>query len=315
MDTIINTLFSAPALNLIILIGVFIAVALLAYALMPDARLSAAKKMLGVVDDNVRENKILLLKILHPALALLATRIRTIKSSWVDRYKQRRSKRLITADLQREITPDEFIAFKIVMMIVFPALAHYLATIVGKPMPTYAYLLLPLLGFFAPEFWLLELQKKRRRAIFQALPYTIDLLTLSVEAGLDFIAAIQRVTSRSKTNPLIEELKVMLGEISLGTSRADALRHLAARLQMEEINSFTTLLIQADQLGASIGPVLRAQADSLRTSRFQKAEIAGARASQLILFPMIFCIFPAVFIIVIGPLIVKFLLHGLAGTF
>jgi tight adherence protein C len=116
-------------------------------------------------------------------------------------------------------------------------------------------------------------------------------------------------------NPLIEELKIMLNEISLGNSRAEALRNLSERVEMEEISSFTTLLIQADQLGASIGPVLRAQSDSMRSTRFQRAEMKGARAAQMILFPMIFCIFPAIFIIIIGPVLVRLLTQGVAGLF
>lgn len=271
--------------------------------------------MLGVVDDTTRENKILLLKILHPLLAAIATKIAEIKHPRVLAYKQSRRRLLVTADLLREITPDEFIAFKAVMMLLFPCMAHYLATILGKGLSGYSYFLLMAGGFFAPELWLIELVKKRQRAIFRNLPYTMDILTLSVEAGLDFIAAIQRVTVRSRPNPLTDELKVLLNEISLGTSRADSLRSFSDRIGMEEINSFTTLLIQADQLGASIGPVLRAQSDSMRATRFQRAEIKGARAAQMILFPMIFCIFPAIFIIILGPLMARMLTHGMAGLF
>ena len=150
----------------------------------------------------------------------------------------------------------------------------------------------------------------RRKAIVRALPYTLDLLTLSVEAGLDFIAAIQRLIQRARPNALLTEFNHMLREIRLGTSRSDALRSLADRLQIEEISSFTTLLIQADQLGASIGNVLRAQADQMRTRRFQAAETAGARASQFILFPLVIFIFPAIFIIILGPVVLSFLKTG-----
>jgi len=110
---------------------------------------------------------------------------------------------------------------------------------------------------------------------------------------------------------MADEFGHMLKEIRLGTSRSDALRNLNHRLEIEEISSFTTLLIQADQLGASIGNVLRAQSDQLRTKRFQNAESAGARASQLILFPLIFCIFPAVFIVILGPTILNMLSQGI----
>ncbi|MEZ4819731.1 MAG: type II secretion system F family protein [Bdellovibrionota bacterium] len=108
----------------------------------------------------------------------------------------------------------------------------------------------------------------------------------------------------------MEELDIVLKEIRLGTTRSDALRNLGERLDIEEIASFTSLLIQADQLGSSIGMVLRAQSDQLQTRRFQNAETAGAKASQLILLPLVFCIFPAVFIVILGPLVIKFLVQG-----
>ena len=315
IDQVIDIIFSNPTLLTATCIFAFLAGAVLVYQMMPDERASAAKKMLGVVDESYRENKILLLKILHPILVIIGANFHEVKSDFIADYKRKRKKRILAAGLNREITPEEFIAFKIVMLFLFPLLAHYLATVLEYQVSVLTYHLCAIFGFFAPEVWLMELFKKRRRAIFRSLPYTLDLLTLSVEAGLDFIAAIQRLVSTSKSNPLIDELKILLNEISVGASRADALRNLAERVQMEEINSFTTLLIQADQLGASIGKVLRAQSDSMRTVRFQRAEIAGARASQLVLFPMIFCIFPAIFIIILGPLIVKFLSSGLTGLF
>jgi tight adherence protein C len=315
MNLAVDSLNSGGGLLLLILLFTFSAVALIVYTLMPDEKISAAKKMLGVVDESTRQNKIFLLKLLHPLLVRLAPRFVESKYLWLERYKQRRRKNIITGDLQREITPEEFVAFKVVMMFIFPILAHYVGTIMGKSLSSFSYIVLMTLGFFAPDLWLKELVKKRQRAIFRSLPYTMDILTLSVEAGLDFIAAIQRVATRSRSNPLIEELKIMLNEISLGNSRAEALRNLSERVEMEEISSFTTLLIQADQLGASIGPVLRAQSDSMRSTRFQRAEMKGARAAQMILFPMIFCIFPAIFIIIIGPVLVRLLTQGVAGLF
>lgn len=102
----------------------------------------------------------------------------------------------------------------------------------------------------------------------------------------------------------------MLDEIKVGASRAEGLRHLAARCNVSAVTSFTALLIQADKLGASIGPVLRAQSDKLRTDRFQRAERAGAAAAQKILFPLVFFIIPAVFIVIFGPIVVQFITKG-----
>ena len=313
MDTILELLFNKNLLIIVAVASAFCAAALLVYILMPDEKLSAAKKMLDVVDDSAREHKIFMLKMLHPLLMLVGSYYRHSKSERLNKYKESRQQLITAAGLRKEITPEEFIGFKWVMAFVFPLMGQYIGMTLGMPVGFSGTVLLTVVGGFAPDLWLYELVKKRKRAIFRSLPYTIDLLTLSVEAGLDFIAAIKRVTERSRENPLVDELKILLNEINLGTTRTDALRNLANRVRMEELNSFTTLLIQADQLGASIGPVLRAQSDSMRSTRFQRAEVAGGRATQLVLFPMIFCIFPAIFIIILGPFIVRYLAYGFTG--
>jgi tight adherence protein C len=146
-----------------------------------------------------------------------------------------------------------------------------------------------------------------------AMPYVMDRLTLSVEAGLDFVAGIGKVVEKSQPSPLIEEMRSVLQEIQVGNTRQQALRNLSTRVQMQEISSFVSLLVQADELGASIGPVLRSQSDLLRTQRFQRAEKAGAAAAQKILFPLVLCILPAVFIMIFGPIALSFLYGGGIG--
>ena len=121
-----------------------------------------------------------------------------------------------------------------------------------------------------------------------------------------FIAGVHKVCEKAKAGPLVDELAFMLREIQVGTSRQQALRNLARRTEMAELRSFSALLIQADILGASIGPVLRAQSDLIRTQRFQAAERAGAYAATKILFPLILFIMPAVFIVIFGPIVLNF---------
>jgi tight adherence protein C len=218
---------------------------------------------------------------------------------------------LLSANLRDELTPNEFIAFRYLMAGLLSFIALYLFGSMGDPLPFTLWPLLFVGSYHSANLWLSQRIEIRRKMIVRALPYTMDLLTLSVEAGLDFVASIQRVSQKTESNALMVELNHMLREIRLGTSRSDALRSLSDRLQIEEVSSFTTLLIQADQLGAPIGNVLRAQSDQLRTRRFQAAESAGAKASQLILFPLVLCIFPAIFIVVLGPTLIGFLQKGL----
>jgi tight adherence protein C len=162
-------------------------------------------------------------------------------------------------------------------------------------------------GSFFPDLWLRGQVQERQTAIRRNLPYVMDLLTLSVEAGLDFIAGVHKVCEKARSGPLVDELAFMLREIQVGASRQQALRSLAYRTDMAEIRSFAALLIQADILGASIGPVLRAQSELIRTQRFQAAEKAGAYAATKILFPLILFIMPAVFIVIFGPIVLNFI--------
>ena len=163
-----------------------------------------------------------------------------------------------------------------------------------------------ILGFFLPDRLVADLRKSRERKILRALPGAVDVLSLSVEAGLEFLIAIQRLVEQRRFGPLRDELTTVLNDVRLGQSRSDALKAFSTRVEMPEVSSFVSVLVQADALGASIGPVLQSQAERMRVERFQRAEREGARASQKILFPLALFIFPAVLIVIIGPVVLNF---------
>jgi tight adherence protein C len=175
--------------------------------------------------------------------------------------------------------------------------------------------LMPLLfaagGFFLPSIKLNQTIATRKRQLFNALPFCMDLLTLSVEAGLNFTAALEKVVQKGPKTPLRDELDRMLQDLRLGVSRRDALVGLAQRTDMYEIRAFTTALIQADKLGSPLGEALRTQSDIRRTERFQRAEKAAQEAPVKMLFPLLFFIFPAVFIVILVPIVLKFLMEGM----
>lgn len=150
---------------------------------------------------------------------------------------------------------------------------------------------------------------KAKREAFQAdinfnLPYFIDLLTLLVEAGLDFAGAVERILQKKKKTCLNIELQRMVDEIKLGVSRVDALNNLKIRLCNKNISSLVAMLIQAQKLGSPLKEILRSYSEKMRIDRFLMAERAGIKASQMILLPLVFCIMPAVFVIIFGPVIV-----------
>lgn len=152
------------------------------------------------------------------------------------------------------------------------------------------------------------MKKKRELSVRADMPFYIDLLALSVEANLDFFQAIQKIVDKAEgtDSVLAEELGVVLKDIQIGSSKDQALKEFAERLDMSEITSFVAVLIDAGRSGAPIGQVLKDQSNQMRMERFTRAEKLGARASQAMLIPMMLFIVPAVFIMVLGPMVLSF---------
>ncbi len=166
--------------------------------------------------------------------------------------------------------------------------------------------LMGMIGFLVPGAILGQRVVNRQEAIRKTLPDTTDLLIISVEAGLGFDAALQQVT-KNIPGPLAEEIGRMLHEMQLGISRADAFRQLADRTDVDELRSFVLGLIQADILGVSVSKALRAQSHELRVKRRQRAEHKAMQMGVKLLFPLIFCILPSLFVVMLGPGIIKIL--------
>lgn len=162
-------------------------------------------------------------------------------------------------------------------------------------------------GAYWPLMWLRGQVKRRQDAIRRGLPYALDLLTLSVEAGLDFTQALERIVRKLGPTPLAIELGATLRDIQLGRTRSQALRELGLRVDVVELNSVVSALIQADELGSSLGPILRVQSDQLRVRRSQQAEKQAMEAPVKILLPLILFIFPTIFIMIFGPIAIKLL--------
>jgi len=161
------------------------------------------------------------------------------------------------------------------------------------------------LFYLQPMMWLRGALKRRHLAIMKALPFVLDILTLSVEAGMDFISALQRNCASRRLDPLNEELLRMTKEIQVGSSRKEALRNMANRCRQPDLKSVANALIQADELGVSIGAILRIQSEQLRSRRFDRAEKLANEAPTKMLGPLMLCIFPAVFIILLGPVLAQ----------
>jgi tight adherence protein C len=159
------------------------------------------------------------------------------------------------------------------------------------------------IGFIVPEFWLSRRIKKRQKAVLMAVPDTLDLLTISVRAGLSFDGALAKVVE--KTNgPLADEFRRVLAEVRVGRVRRDAMRDVVGRTDVQALTNFIGAIIQAEQLGVPISKVLQIQSEQLRIERRQRAEEMAAKAPIKMLFPLVGCIFPSMFIVILGPAVI-----------
>jgi len=194
------------------------------------------------------------------------------------------------------ILPVLFIIFKIYM----------LEPIQSVPIISVA-VLLALLGFYLPNIWLKMKTDIRQQELLVGFPDALDLMVVCVEAGLGLDAAINRVGEEMKvSNSLISEEFRLLGlELRAGKTRRDALRNLGLRTGLDDVKSLMTLLIQTDKFGTSIAQALRVHSDSMRTKRYQRAEEMAAKLPVKLVFPLILFIFPALFVVIVGPAMIK----------
>jgi tight adherence protein C len=168
-----------------------------------------------------------------------------------------------------------------------------------------------LAGWAYPAIWLKDCLQKRRRELVRALPFFLDIITLCVEAGLNFQGAVVQAVDKGPSGVLKDEFQRVLRDIRAGRSRADALRALTQRLKEPSVSNFVSAVIQAESMGMNLGPVLRAQADQRRTERFLRAEKLAMEAPVKMLFPLIAFIFPCTFIVLFFPIVMKFMNSGL----
>jgi tight adherence protein C len=211
-------------------------------------------------------------------------------------------KRLAAAGLEGTLTPQNFLALKSGLTGGVFLLGLILGSIGVVPMA--AGFAIAFAGgaicFIAPDYYLGKKTRARLEEINITLPDILDLLTVSVEAGLGFDAAVAKISEKMK-GPLIDEMKVFLHEMRMGESRQGALKNLSDRLDLPSVLSFTRSIIQADQLGISLARVLRVQAHDLRNKRQMAAEEKAMKAPIKMLFPTVIFIFPAMFIVILGP--------------
>ncbi len=301
-----------PILPLIVAAAAAGAILLIAFGLAGNrpvdpvqARLSQLGSMTAKNLEELELQQPFLERTIRPLAARLSGAVERITSQ---SFGDRTEKRLAMAGNPGELRVSDWlgikgistillgIAFFLLFMFAVMADKGLVGGIIGA-------LLGGLVGYIAPEFWLGRRIKARQKAILMMIPDTLDLLTISVRAGLGFDAALSKVVEKLK-GPLSEEFRRALAEVRVGKARRDALRDIIPRTEVAPLTNFIGAIIQAEQLGVSISKVLQVQSEQLRIERRQRAEAMAAKAPIKMLFPLVGCIFPSLFIVILGPAVI-----------
>ena len=217
-------------------------------------------------------------------------------AGWMDKTNHR----LVLAGSPGTLDANAWVVIKLLSITVAAVLWFLIQSGSDAQTKLISLVLLAILGVFGPDVFITRRIDDRRKSMQKALPDVLDLLVISVEAGLGFDSALARVVA-TVPGPLSEEFFRMLQETRVGVSRRDAMRHLNERTDVEELRSFLLAMMQAEAFGVSIAQVLRVQADEMRVKRRQRAQEKAFAAPVKLVFPLVFCIFPALFIVLLGP--------------
>ncbi len=274
---------------------------LMLYAFFQEEGTSRFEKFTDLASKKDKDQKkSIILKIFLPLIIALGSIISTFP---LGKSRAQAETTLIRAGRPGGLNADEYFASQIISLIVAVFIGMFFDSELDlSPVLTLAF---AALGFIYPQIWLKGLILKRKQRIFRDLPDTLDLLRLATDAGMDLNSAMQVVVERGRAGPLLSELEEVEREISLGKTRRDAFRAFSDRIAMTEINTFVMALIQAEQLGSSIGPVLKAQSEMARTKRWQLAEAVVNKLPMKMLGPLVVFIFPSSFIVLFTPLLIQ----------
>jgi len=247
---------------------------------------------------------------LRPLANAVSGRMSRVASS---SFQERTEKRLALAGNPGNLRVADWLGVKAVGAVVGALIFALLFIVIGvlklPPILRFAMPVIGLmLGYTVPEFWLGGQVKKRQHLILLMIPDALDLLTISVRAGLGFDAALGKVVEKLN-GPLTDEFRRALAEVRVGKARREALRDIIPRTEVPPLTNFIGAIIQAEQLGVSISKVLQVQSEQLRIERRQRAEEMAAKAPIKMLFPLVGCIFPSLFIVILGPAIILIMIN------
>ena len=237
-------------------------------------------------------------RFLRPAIERLGS---MLSRSTPQKARQDMMNRLDLAGRPGNLTPEDFVAVRLVVAAVVAAIGLLVGLLLASPVYLAISIVVgAILGYYLPVLWLKQKVDARRAEIQKGLPDAMDLLVIAVDAGLGFDAALARVTDKYK-NALSDEFAKVLREVSLGRPRLEAMDEMGRSSGVEDLHNFIQAIIQSEQFGTGIGKILRIQADEMRRKRRQRAQEKAAQATLKMMLPMVGCIFPTLWIVLLGP--------------
>ncbi len=287
---------------------IFVAVFLVVYYFLPSEQ--EVEEFRKQLPTGHLENKKLrtfeespFLKALYPVILAFAAKAKKMNIS--EKYIELLERRIAAAGYPYGFTPYEYIGYATTIGLIVTVLAAFFTYSMFGSINFIFLIIAFVFGNVFPYFFLANQADERKIKIYKDIPYKLDLLSMAVEAGLDFLSAVKRMVEKDSTkSPLVEEFFQFLQEVRMGKTKQQALLDLGRRADVEALNSIITAIIQAEKMGTPVAQVLRIQAESLRISRSQKAEKAAGEASVKIMFPLVFILISTV-LILFGGIIVK----------
>jgi tight adherence protein C len=249
-----------------------------------------------------------LILFITPILRRLTVFTSMIQSDGLNKYRRELPLRMTRAGMENFMVPEEYVAFHVfAAMCPLPVMAYLNFIVLGQPFMSFVIFSMPLclLGAVYPSYYISRKIAERQKTVFRELPSVLDLMTVSVEAGLDFMGGLNLVVEKGRPSCLRDELARMMKQLQLGVTRVDGLRELSHRSGQKDLASVVAALVQATKLGSSLGPILRIQSSALRERRSQIAEELANKAPVKIIFPIVAFIFPSIFLILLGPVLIK----------
>lgn len=296
-------IYLVPALVAVLILGIFLKMAMpKRNAVSIESRLSQFAERPRTLEEIELEQPFYE-RVVKPVIAGITRALgKMTPAQGMEKVRQQ----IILAGNPYNMGTSEFMGARMMALVVLGGAGFGLTLLLGAaPMEMLLYSsILAMVGYLVPVFWLRGKIKKRAKVILKTLPDAIDLMTISVEAGLAFDGAMQRVADKWD-NELGNEFQRAISEMRVGKSKREALHELVQRTGVPDLSTFVASIIQADQLGVSIAKVLRIQSEQMRIRRRQRAEEQAHKAPILMMIPMVFLIFPATYIVILGPAVPK----------